>query len=357
MVVPAHETTVEVESAEREARSASRASRSALGAPHVALGPEMPGWGSWEWIGAGLAEELGRYCRTSIFPAGAVPDADAVIVIKHAPTATWVEAVSRRAAVIFCPVDHYGSAAQIDADAAMLRWCARIVVHCEQLRRYFEPYAPVVYMDHCVKFVPAVPVSYRTDGFILWTGVRTNVAALAEWVNEHPLPGELLVLTNLPDVGRICNPSVDVRVIGQGRIGNPSYGEASAADFGFRGAGVRIENWTKERHIEAAAQARAAIDIKGQDFRSRHKPPAKAIDFLACGLPLAMNEDICVVRHLAGMGFDVASPLDTERWLSREYWEETRRFGGVLRELLSRERVGRRWRIVIGDVLGEGSRQ
>jgi hypothetical protein len=302
----------------------------------------MPGWGSWEWIGEGLAEELGKYCRTSIFPGGVVPEADAVIVVKHAPTAGWVEAAGRRAAVILCPVDYYGSAAQIDADAAMLRRCARIVVHCEGLRRYFEPYAPVAYMDHPVKFVPPVPASYRTDGFILWTGVRTNVAPLAEWVNAHPLPAELLVLTNLADVGR---------------IGNPSYGAGRPEDFGFRGKGVRIENWTKERHIEAAGQARAAVDIKGQDFRCRHKPPAKAIDFLASGLPLAMNEDSCVVRHLAGMGFDVASPVDTERWLSREYWEETRRFGAAVPELLSRERVGRRWRVIIEGVLGKRCRQ
>ena len=57
----------------------------------------------------------------------------------------------------------------------------------------------------------------------------------------------------------------------------------------------------------------AAIDIKGDDFRSRHKPPAKAIDFIASGVPLAMNPDSSMVEHLARMGFDVASPLDTER--------------------------------------------
>jgi len=55
-------------------------------------------------------------------------------------------------------------------------------------------------------------------------------------------------------------------------------------------------------------------------------------------------------EHLAGMGFDVASPLDVERWFSREYWEETQRFGTVVRELLSIERVGRRWRNVIEGI-------
>ena len=64
-----------------------------------------------------------------------------------------------------------------------------------------------------------------------------------------------------------------------------------------------------------------------------------------------MNPDSCVVDHLGEMGFDVASPLDVEHWLSREYWEETQRFGAVVRELLSLERVGRRWRNVIQAVL------
>jgi hypothetical protein len=64
-----------------------------------------------------------------------------------------------------------------------------------------------------------------------------------------------------------------------------------------------------------------------------------------------MNVDSSPVEHLARMGFEVASPLDPERWLSREYWEETRRFGLAIRELLSLERVARRWRLLIDEVL------
>ena len=33
----------------------------------------------------------------------------------------------------------------------------------------------------------------------------------------------------------------------------------------------------------------AAIDIKGDDFRARHKPPAKMLDFLASGVPVITN--------------------------------------------------------------------
>jgi hypothetical protein len=114
---------------------------------------------------------------------------------------------------------------------------------------------------------------------------------------------------------------------------------------------VQIEQWTPERQLEQTAKARAAIDIKGTDFRSRHKPPAKGIDFIASGLPLAMNPDSSTVEHLTRMGFDVVSPLEIDRWFSPQYWEETRRFGTALRELLSRKRVGFRYKRIIEQVL------
>jgi hypothetical protein len=98
-------------------------------------------------------------------------------------------------------------------------------------------------------------------------------------------------------------------------------------------------------------------DIKDNDFRSGHKPPAKAIDAVASGVPLAMNPDSSPVEHLGRLGFEVATPLDTQRWFSRAYWEETQRFGRALRELLSLERVGQRFRRIIEDVIKERSAQ
>src|SRR5205814_2006677 len=81
--------------------------------PSVAFGPEMPGWGSWDWVGADLAEELAHCYRTTSYRPGELPVADVVVVIKHAPAHDWAEAVSQRAALVYCPVDYYGSAAAI----------------------------------------------------------------------------------------------------------------------------------------------------------------------------------------------------------------------------------------------------
>jgi hypothetical protein len=138
------------------------------------------------------------------------------------------------------------------------------------------------------------------------------------------------VLTNFEDPGHVPSPS----------------------ELGL-GPGVRVHNWSPHRQAEMTEAARVVIDVKGNDFRSRHKPPAKGIDFIASGVPLAMNPESSTAEHLARMGFEVADPLDTARWLSREYWEETRRFGLALRELLTLSRVARRFKRVIDEVLSE----
>jgi hypothetical protein len=251
-------------------------------------------------------------------------------VVKHLAVREWFERLPRQTKVLYCPVDCYGNSGDIDADRTVLRRCSLILVHCERLRRYFEAYAPVEYVDHQVKFTAPLRPAFQSEGYLLWVGVRTNLPPLVNWVNEHPLPGELRILTNLEDPAAL----------------------PTSTELGFRrDQDVRIHHWSKDLQIELTAGARAVLDIKGNDFRARHKPPAKAIDFIASGVPLAMNLDSSPVEHLARMGFEVASPLDTDHWFSREYWEETQRFGRVLRELLSQERVARRYRRIIENVL------
>lgn len=293
----------------------------------------MPGWGSWDWVGADIMQETTKYYGTTRYQAGEIPDADLVVVVKHAPGHDWINEVTRVAPVIYCPVDYYPEPAAIDADACMLRRYARILVHCDGLRKYFQPYAPVSFLDHHVKYITPFPASQRRDGFILWVGVRSNLPALVQWTNRHRWPGELRVLTNLE---------------------RPEKGTPAAAELGFApGLDVVVENWSPDAQIARMGQARAALDIKAADFRSRHKPPTKAFDFLASGLPLAMNQDNEVFAHIARLGFDLAVPTDVGRWLSQEYWEETQRFGRTIRELLNLERIGRRYRRVFDEVLAD----
>lgn len=295
----------------------------------VAFGPVLPGWGSWDWVGQDTAQVLSGAFSVRTFTGDEIPDGDVVCVIKHAlPAAVW-RRMSAGTRIVYAPIDYYGGAAAIDADGAWLRRCDRIVVHCERLRRYFSAYAAVEYLDHHVKYVAPLPPAPR-DGPILWVGVRSNLPPLAAWLREHPLPRELVVLTNPEEAAQLLNPE----------------------NFGFLPRQpVRMEVWSPERQRFWLRRATAAVDVKGDDFRSRHKPPAKALDFLASGLPLAMHADSSSAEHLARMGFELAVPEDPDRWLSRAYWDETQRFGAAVRELLSRERIGIRWRRLIEQVV------
>jgi hypothetical protein len=237
-------------------------------------------------------------------------------------------------AVIFVPVDFYGSCAEIDNDWRLFRQCARIVVHCPQLAKYFRSYVPVEHLDHHVRFAIPPEEQRPGDGPILYVGVRSNLPALVAYVNDHPLPREFVVLTNPEDPAR----------------------PQSATEYGFRSPDrVRIETWSSDAHRAWLKRASVALDIKGNDFRQRHKPPTKAVDFIASGLPLAVNSDSSSTEYLSEMGFDVASPDEPERWFSDDYRQETVRFGRALTELYSRNRIAHRWARLINDVLMERS--
>ncbi len=221
----------------------------------VAFGPEAPGWGSWDWVGSDLARALARDFTTRLFRAWEEPECDVIILIKHPPRPDWIERVARGAAIIYAPVDAYDSAAAIDADAAWLRKCARIVIHCDRLRKYFAPYATVEYVDHHVKFAAPVRESFQPRGNLLWVGVRSNLTPLIRWVNAHDLPAPLDVLSNFEDPGRITSPT----------------------QLGFRtDAGVRIHHWSPERQtalttaaLRGASTSRGTTSAAGTSRRPR----------------------------------------------------------------------------------------
>lgn len=294
----------------------------------IAIGPVMPGWGSWDWVGSDVGFTLrqrGFQVESWRMQTG-IPEADVVIIVKHPPDRRHFDLAANRSRIIFCPVDHYGSVHEIESDSDWLRRCARVLIHCQSLRRFFEPYCVVAYMDHHVKFVEKRTEPWREEGFVLWVGVRSNLPALVEWLKGHSLGRELRILTNFDPPRDVVDP---------GEVGIDSHHK------------TQIMQWSPRRHREWAGLAKAAIDIKGDDFRARHKPPAKAIDFIASGLPLAMNIEASAVGHLAELGFDVASPSEPEKWWSKEYHEETMAFGAALRELLSLDRIVNRFQRVI----------
>ncbi len=295
----------------------------------IAFGPRMPDFGSWQWVGADIADELSKDFDVRIFDRE-IPPADLVVFVKFKPEPDVVRRISHSSAVIYCPIDVYGSSGEIDADAAALGACDRVLIHCERLRKYFTAYAPVEYIDHHVKFSAPMRSIFITDGPILWVGVRSNLPPLVEWVNRQHLPDELWILTNPENPTEIPRPD----------------------EVGFQPHNrIRIERWSAERQREWTTVCRGALDIKGDDFRARHKPPAKSIDFLASGIPIALQPDSSAAEYYSHRGFKSANLDDVDRWRSHEYWQEVRRFGTELLDLLSRERIGRSWSRIIYEVL------
>ncbi|MFQ5732189.1 MAG: hypothetical protein ACE5KM_09560 [Planctomycetaceae bacterium] len=297
----------------------------------VAFGPRMPSFGSWQWIGEDLIEELSDSFQTVSFD-DEIPPCDVAVFVKFQPPVDVLRQVKANTALLYCPVDYYGDARDVDADGGALWQFDRIVIHCERLRKYFNSYSRVEYVDHHLKYVADAAREPAGDAPILWVGVRTNLPPLVEWLRANRLPGPLLVLTNPEETDRVPAPR--------------EYGFPADSD-------VTIERWSPERHLKAVRTSRAALDVKDCDFRSRHKPPAKALDFLASGLPLAMNGESSPAEHLRRLGFELAEPTDGDRWLSHEYREETRQFGAGLRETHSRESVGQAWAGILETVLKE----
>lgn len=321
----------------------------------IAVGPAMPGIGSWEWLGTELASALQQQHEVKVF-RDCVPACDSVLLIKSFPEREDVLSLAERVPVVFCPIDRYGSSADIDRHAPFLSRCARIVIHSATLRQYFQSYAhplrmtlenssdcsppqnritgqaspAVEYVDHPLKYVTELRNESVADGPILWVGVKNNLPPLVEWANCTQLPANLWVLTDLPS----------------------DRGEIGAKDLGFEVHNtVRVGKWSVARHLKWVSQARTVVDVKGDDFRSRHKPPAKAIDFLASGLPLAVNVGHSARRHLAQMGFELADVNDAQRWFSDEYSRECVRFGAALREQCSTVRIDRRMQEILEQAM------
>jgi YD repeat-containing protein len=167
----------------RETRKAER-TMPKTSALSVSFGPVMPGWGSWQWAGDDICVELSQHFRTQRFDGTVIPKSDVVVFVKFAPPLDVIEAITRRSKVVYSPVDYYGSPAEIDSDGAMLRKCSRILVHCERLRKYFEPYAPVEYMDHHVRF--AVPMREESPpGYIHPLGGSPHELAAARGLGQQ----------------------------------------------------------------------------------------------------------------------------------------------------------------------------
>jgi hypothetical protein len=254
----------------------------------VAIGPKLPEFGSWNWLGEGLTENLRHPFLVEQFrDIDHPPAAEIVVFIKFVPKPQLLATIARRSKIVYLPVDVYGDCREIDGSFESMRSMSKVIVNSRRLRRYFAGYCEVEYIDHPLKFSLPSPRLTNECGPLVWIGQICNITPVVEWVNSQSLERELWVLTNL------------------------NCSQVSARSLGFVAGNIRVENWGERRHMEYLDVASVAIDIKGNDFRARHKPPAKTLDFLASGIPVITNRGSSVDLHLQQLG---GLPLYTENW-------------------------------------------
>lgn len=296
----------------------------------VAVGPENTDFGSWNWVGRSLLEDLPDTFEPIAFADPFdVPEADIVIFIKFRPSGEYLRELRQRSILVFVPIDIFGSVAEINESRHDLQTFDLVLVHSERLIRYVIPYSKVRYVDHPLKFVLPTPKLFSQDGPLIWIGRRCNIEPVVAWANQQTLGRRLHILTN------------------------GERDQLQFEQFGFQRHNDVVGNiWTEDRHVALLAMASAAVDIKGDGFRARHKPPAKMIDYLASGLPVIANRSSA--SYWLGMqrGWTV---LGADNWQSELLGvdsEELQQQAMKLRGSLDREHCG----LQLADLLEEAVR-
>lgn len=307
----------------------------------VAIGPvrEVP---SWDWVGFDTARALSEYYDIVVYDSWHTPPAcDALLIIKQRPPKRFLAAAEKaRQKIVYCPVDTYRHGDQFARDAHMLRACAMVLVHCERL-------LPLVtascsnshFVEHHTRYALNSMAAYKETGFVLWVGGYQYVPYLLKWLEDHPIGHEIKILT---DVDKYW--SRDRARLFAAEIGTTLRTLRDRASI----AGHALYPWSERLQDEMMRECKAAFDIKWpRNFNQDHKPPTKAQQFIASGIPFAVNLESYSAEYFRRRGFEVASPAERTRWFSREYWEATRAFGEQLRASTSLRAVGTRYRELI----------
>jgi len=306
----------------------------------LAIGPRT-GAASWEWVGRAMAGELSADFNVVQFDSfDQVGNAELVLIVKQRPPAGFVaEALRRGSRLFFAPIDVYHDPQEIAVDAGILGACEAVLLHSEALLPALSRHCrKIVPVEHHGRFVLPAPAQFRSDGFLLWLGAFEHLPYLLHWLEHHPPSIDVRLLTNLANrSGRVAGHFVAHKLGVSLRITDS------------RVNGYPAQEWSEEAQADMMQTCRAAIDIKGDSFNQRTKPPTKAQQFVASGVPFGCNPGHPAIACFRRRGFDVADAADFDRLLSRSYWEETQRFAVPLRADLSLPVVGRTYRQALSE--------
>jgi len=302
------------------------------GRPKIAIGTPSTA-PSWDWVGVKTAHTLENSFGVELFnDFSTLPDASIIMIVKTQPPRTFVEAALERGIrIVYLPIDHYQAAEEIEADAVFLAACNLVLSHSLALLPYLEPHVRQVdFVEHESIYALEPLAEFRPEGFVLWIGACEHLPHIIAWLRQNEVGADLKLLTNYNN--KVARMEAHMRA---------------------RRMGIRLEFqdgmingheavlWSEEAQEQLMRTCKAAIDIKGTDFNQATKPPTKAQQFIASGIPFTCNTDSSVADYLKWRGFDVAAAADWDRLFSRDYWEETRAFAPKLRNWTSAATVRR----------------
>jgi len=280
----------------------------------IAIGPARD-FPSWHWCGGDLIPEMRRLGHDvrSFWTYRELSHScfDTVLIIKSPPPVKEIMKIER---MTYIPVDFFETEGQIREHRAFLESCSVVATHCSRLDSFLLPYCTKLkHVDHYGKYVLSEMSDYKPEGFVLWTGQGKYVKNVLNWYEgEHCKRNlRLNILTN--DRGWVWKP--------------------------LHSLGINIDLWSEELHLQRLGVCRASLDIKGSGFEQMTKPPTKAQQCVASGVPMAANRESYAWQWFHERGFDLADPDDEEKWFGRRYWEETREFGLHLRDEISKPKV------------------
>ncbi len=307
----------------------------------IAFGPQRD-FPSWDWIGFDTSRELSKYYQMTIYDSGRTvpPDCDVLVIVKVKPPPEFVvEARRKGSRIVYCPIDFYESQEQLVSDADFLRACDMVLVHSERLLPLVQSYCRNShFVEHHSRYSLPEMAEYKDKGFVLWVGGCQYLAPFVGWLRQHPIGAEVKILT---DIGKAWS-----------RRGARRYATLSLSRRTWSIAGCEVYPWSEKAQFEMLRECKAAIDVKQIEvFNQYYKPPTKAQKYIGSGIPFAVNPGSYSAEYFRTRGFVTASPADTVRWFSHDYWEETRRFGLKLREYTSLEAVGLRYKELIESIL------
>jgi len=298
----------------------------------LAIGPALD-FPSWNWVGADMARELTKYADVRLFESfGKIPPADAIMILKHRPSAALATALRRRGIkLVYAPIDAYASHAEIYRDRGLLETFDLVLAHDELILECLRPYCRRIgLVEHHGKYSLSEMAPYKQDGYVLWVGGLQHAPYLLDWLERHPIGLEVRILT---DAGNSVATGEARRLA---RLLDIRF-ELDARSINGHGMG----KWSEGEQQRMMQECKAAIDVKGEDFSQLTKPPTKAQKFISSGIPFACNCETSASRYFRERGFELASPREEEIWFSEDYWRRTRRFAEELRGRIAIDSVGR----------------